>query len=292
MRSDVEISNLILKFAREQNAIRAVVMNGSRANPNARRDPFQDYDIVYLANDLGGYIRQEWIPRYFGEIMILQLPDDMSDPPAEGIEGYTYLMQFVDGTRIDLAFQPLTAARSVVSDSLSVVLLDKDHLLDGTPPASDKDYLPDLPTRKHFDDCCNEFWWVNPYVAKGLWRDELPYAKHAMDALLRPQVMKMITWDTAQRTGYRIALGKWGKHLKDHLEPADWRSLLATYADGQPEKLWTALHEAQALFRRMAIRVAQSNGYRYPDREDRLVSAFVARIESLPRDAREIPETP
>ena len=288
MRSDDDMFALILRFAREQRAVRAAVLNGSRANPNVRRDPFQDFDIVYLTNDLGRFTRQDWIPRYFGDIMILQLPDDMVDPPPDGIHGYTYLMQFVDGTRIDLGFQPLAAARSVVSDSLSVVLLDKDRLLDGTPPASDVDYLPSPPTRKLFDDCCNEFWWLNPYVAKGLWRDELPYAKHAMETLVRPQVMKMVTWDAAARTGYRTALGKWGKHLKDHLDPADWRSLVATYADGKPENLWAALHEAQKLFRRVALRVAQANGYDYPEREDRRVSDFVARIEALPRDVRDI----
>ncbi len=43
--------DLILDTARADERIRAVILNGSRANPNAPRDPFQDFDIVYLVTD-------------------------------------------------------------------------------------------------------------------------------------------------------------------------------------------------------------------------------------------------
>ncbi|MCX5973532.1 MAG: aminoglycoside 6-adenylyltransferase, partial [Coprothermobacterota bacterium] len=35
-------------------------------------------------------------------------------------------------------------------------------------PASEGSYFPQPPTAKAFADYCNEFWWVCPYVAKGL----------------------------------------------------------------------------------------------------------------------------
>lgn len=47
MRSEQEILDLILNTAQADERIRAVVMNGSRVNPNAPRDPFQDYDVIY-----------------------------------------------------------------------------------------------------------------------------------------------------------------------------------------------------------------------------------------------------
>ena len=52
---------------------------------------------------------------------------------------------------------------------------------------------PSQPTAKAFDDCCNEFWWLNPYVAKGLWRDELIHAKYMLDTHMREQLLKMLT---------------------------------------------------------------------------------------------------
>jgi aminoglycoside 6-adenylyltransferase len=51
------------------------MLNGSRVNPNALRDIFQDFDIAYFVTDLDSFTRDHtWIER-FGEIMILQMPE-------------------------------------------------------------------------------------------------------------------------------------------------------------------------------------------------------------------------
>src|ERR1051325_6799914 len=94
--------DLIVDPALRNERIRAVIMNGSRTNPNAPRDIFQDFDIVYVVTDVASFRQdQEWIKR-FGEMMILQLPDDMQDPPPSDDGSFAYLMQFMDGNRIDL----------------------------------------------------------------------------------------------------------------------------------------------------------------------------------------------
>lgn len=46
MRSEKEMFELILGVAERDDRIRAVFMNGSRADANSRKDIFQDYDIV------------------------------------------------------------------------------------------------------------------------------------------------------------------------------------------------------------------------------------------------------
>ena len=51
MRSESEMFDLILGTARDDERIRAVMMNGSRANPNAPKDFFQDYHIGYFVPD-------------------------------------------------------------------------------------------------------------------------------------------------------------------------------------------------------------------------------------------------
>ena len=110
--------------------------------------------------------------------------------------------------------------------------MDKDGLLGDISPPSDRDYLPTEPTAKLFSDCCNEFWWVCPYAAKGLWRDELTYAKHMIDSVIRNELMRMVTWYFGIQTGFRKSPGKLGKHLRDNLEPALWKMLEATYGAG------------------------------------------------------------
>ena len=51
MRSEREMLDLILHTAEKDDRVRAVVMNGSRVNPEAPPDFFRDYDIQQLAMD-------------------------------------------------------------------------------------------------------------------------------------------------------------------------------------------------------------------------------------------------
>jgi aminoglycoside 6-adenylyltransferase len=288
MRSDKEMLDLILNIAEQDDNIRAVIMNGSRVHPNAKKDPFQDFDIVYLVRQVDPYKRNKEFIRLFGEMMILQTPEDMIDPPAENDGHYTYLMQFMDGNRIDLSFYSLETIQSNISDSLTVVLLDKDHLIPELPLPTDRDYLPKPPTAKLFDDCCNEFWWVSVYVAKGLWRDELTYTKHMLDVYVREQLMKMLTWYYGIQTDFQKSPGKMGKYFKECLEPEIWRQLESTYADSESENIWDSLFAMCDLFRQTAKYVANHFGFSYPEQDDKKVTKYLQHIRRLPQNAESI----
>jgi aminoglycoside 6-adenylyltransferase len=288
MRSEQEMLELIVDVAWKDERIRAVIMNGSRANPNAPRDPFQDFDVVYIVTDVTPYVRNfEWLRR-FGEIMMLQMPEDMHDPPPTNFGGYSYLMQFTDGNRIDLGIYPLAKLDELDKDSLSLLLLDKDGIIQPFAPADDTDYLPKPPSTKAFSDCCNEFWWVSPYVAKGLWRGEIVYAKYFLDHFVRDQLMKMIFWYVGMNTQYSRNLGTYGKYLALYLEPELWELLQHTYSDADYEHTWEALITTGNLFRRIALQVAEHFGFDYPNGDDKRVSAHLQHVRSLPKDAKEI----
>lgn len=51
MRTEQEMFDLILNVAKNDDRILAVYMSGSRTNPNAKRDIFQDYDIEYVVKE-------------------------------------------------------------------------------------------------------------------------------------------------------------------------------------------------------------------------------------------------
>ena len=143
--------DLIINTAKEDERIRAVIMNGSRVNSNVKRDCFQDYDIMYVVNDIQSFTsNHNWIHR-FGEIMIVQMPEEMSLIPADKDGKFPYLMQFMDGNRIDLTLVPFDLINKFVGqDSLSKLLLDKDNCIVEFPPASDKDYLIKSLQKKSF----------------------------------------------------------------------------------------------------------------------------------------------
>jgi aminoglycoside 6-adenylyltransferase len=257
-------------------------------NPNAKKDPFQDFDIVYFVRKVEPYKRNLRFIGQYGEMMILQTPEDMVEPPAENDGHYTYLMQFLDGNRIDLSFYSLENISALTADSLTVVLLDKDHLIPELPLPSDRDYLPQPPTAKLFEDCCNEFWWVSTYVAKGLWRDELTYAKHMLDVYVREQLMKMLVWYLGAQTDFQKSPGKLGKYFRECLEPEIWTQVERTYADAQPEHIWDSLFVMGDLFRQTAHDVAKHFGFSYPEQDDKKVTDFLHHIRKLPRGARTI----
>ena len=133
MRSEKEMMDLIIGVAMKDERIRGVYMNGSRTNPNAPHDIFQDYDIVYVVGETASFIGEEgWID-VFGKRLYMQLPDKMD--AMRGMETdrdrhYTYLMQLADGNRIDLTVMTQEyAVGNIKEDRLCKVLLDKDGLL-------------------------------------------------------------------------------------------------------------------------------------------------------------------
>lgn len=288
MRSEKHMFDLILGIAQQDERVRAVIMNGSRANPNAPEDIFQDYDIVYVVAEIASFKAEPtWIDR-FGERMIMQLPEDMVDPPPSGDDSYAYLIQFADGNRIDLSLYPVAKIGEMERDSQSILLLDKDGVIEPFPPPNDSDYLPTPPSEKSFADCCNEFWWVNTYVAKGLWREEITYAKAMQDQVVRPMLMKMLNWHIGIKTDYSVSPGKYGKYLQQYLEPELWGQLMATYANADYDHTWDSLTQMGQLFRLVSRNVANHFGFEYPQADDQNVSAHIEHVRKLPKDATEM----
>jgi aminoglycoside 6-adenylyltransferase len=285
MRDDQEMLDLILNTARQDERVRAVILNGSRVNPNAPHDRFQDFDIIYLVTDVAAFKADPtWID-CFGERMILQLPDDMVDPPPEPGFHYAYLMQFADGNRIDLSLYPLDRLSEMGKDSLSVLLLDKAGVVPPFPPPDESSYLPQPPSAKAYFDCCNEFWWVCPYAAKGLWRKEILYAKYMLDTVIRDELTKMLCWYIGVQTDFKLNPGKFGKYFKRYLTAEQWQLLEKTYADADYEHTWQALFCMGELFRSIAVVVGNAFGYAYLQREDAAVTAYLREIHDLPQDA-------
>jgi aminoglycoside 6-adenylyltransferase len=283
MRRDADMLKLILDTARQDGRIRAVVLNGSRANPQAQRDIFQDFDITYLVTETAFFKHNlGWLNR-FGERMILQMPDNSGWPGYE--DSFTYLVQFLDGHRIDMTILPVSQTWLIGEDSLHQILLDKDGLLPKLLPPSERDYLPQPPTAESFARSCNEFWWVSTYIAKGLWREQAIYAHYLLERILRAELLQMLTWYLGWQTDFAVNLGQYGKYFERYLEPSLWAQLQKTYAPAEYTAMWTALFAMTDLFRRVARPLAEAFELDYPYQDDERVSVHLAHIHRLPKDA-------
>lgn len=66
-------------------------MNGSRANPNVKKDIFQDYDIVYVVTETESFIETEGWISIFGEPIIIQEPDKLDKMLGRNVDFFRRL---------------------------------------------------------------------------------------------------------------------------------------------------------------------------------------------------------
>lgn len=286
MRDEVTMYRLITDIADEDDRILAVYMNGSRTNPNAPKDIFQDYDIVYVVKETKSFIEDKsWI-RKFGDIMYMQYPDEHPDYPSDKENFYGWLMQFTDGNRMDIHVETAAHAREHIGeDRLCRILLDKEDVLPEMPEPTDADHRVKKPSEAQFRACCNEFWWCSNNLAKGLWREEMPYVQDMANFVVRKQLEKMLSWKAGIQTDFQVSVGKSAKYLYRWLTQAEYESYLDTYFNGNVEEAWNAVLKMCDLFEHTAKYVADSLAMTYNDAEGRAARDFLEHVRNLPKDA-------
>lgn len=277
MRSSEEIKNLVIDVANNDARIRAILLNGSRANRKIPPDKFQDFDIVYVVNDIESLISDKSWTSMFGEKLIWQLPDEMIVGQQNHREGERFglLMLFTDGNRIDLTLMSKNVIKTnYKADSLTIVWLDKDNMFSTIGAPSDLDYLIKEPGEKEFLDTCNEFWWVCTYVGKGLARNEIIYAKEMLETIVRPMFMNVIAWYIGAETDFSVSVGKAGKFIKNFLSPDLYERILKTYVDEVLENNWKALFLMMDIFGELARSVSGKLSFKYLIEEEENVIAY------------------
>lgn len=276
MRSEQQMYDMILHFAREDSRIRMVTLEGSRTNVNIPADEFRDYDITFFVTDMQSFTSDDaWLDR-FGKRLIMQKPEDMELFPAVE-QGYSYLMLFDDDVKIDLTLLPLNLIDEYFTwDKLVKLLLDKDNRIDQPPVPTDSDYHLQCPTKRMFDDCCNEFWNTVPYVVKGLCRREILFAIDHMNDIVRKELLRMISWKVGFEYGFTFSLGKNYKFLDRYVSQELWAQLMSTYKMDSYEQMWESLEQCMKLFREVSAEAAQKLNCPYPDYDEK-ISGYVMR---------------
>ena len=167
MRTDQEILGLILETAKKLQ-VDAVALSGSRTDTKAPKDEFQDYDVVYVVDDLDNLTSDlAWLDQ-FGTRIIEQ----------HNILGNRrlYLMLFEDGNRVDLTLCPKDHINEWVdSEAGFTVLVDEKDLFESYSPSPQRFWISPA-SETDFEKSCNEFWWVSAYVVKGICRKQVIYA--------------------------------------------------------------------------------------------------------------------
>ena len=253
MRTEAEMLDVILQTAKVLQ-VDAVAMSGSRTNPNVPKDEFQDYDVVYVVDDLDNLTNNlSWLDQFGKRIIEQEVALD---------HRCLYLMLFEDGNRIDLTLCPKEHMKEWVdSEAGFTVLEDPEHLFEPYSQNLER-YWTSPATETNFVKSCNEFWWVSAYVAKGICRKQVIYATDHLYGICQQEFLKILAWQVASDRG-KVDIGKNYKYLFNYL-PAEQKKEFSDLLDfSSLDKITESLFATMQLFHREAQRFAHKMGFDY-----------------------------
>ena len=253
MRTDTEMMNLILQIA-DTLEVEAIALSGSRTNPQVPKDEFQDYDVVYIVENLNDLLSDlSWLDQ-FGMRLIEQ----------HNVLGHRrlYLMLFEDGNRIDLTLCPMESIQEWVdSEANFEVIKDDKGLFESYQPNS-KRYWTAPPTEEEFAASCNEFWWVSAYVVKAIRRNQLIYATDHLYGICQQELLKVLALQVTSDRGV-VDIGKNYKYLFQYLPAEQEKEFSALLDLSSFDKIIQSLFATMGLFDREAQILAQKMGFTY-----------------------------
>ena len=253
MRTESEMLNLILQIAKNLQ-VEAVAMSGSRTCPNVPKDEFQDYDVVYIVNDLDNLTSDlSWLNQ-FGKRIIEQ---EVSLGNRR-----IYLMLFEDGNRIDLTLCPKEHIQEWVDSEVGFTVLEDEKGLFESYSPSPKRFWIHPATETDFKNSCNEFWWVSAYVVKGICRHQVIYATDHLYGICQQELLKVLAWQVTSDRG-KVDIGKNYKYLFNYLPVEKEKEFSALIDFSSVEKLTQSLFATMQLFHREAQILAQKMGFDY-----------------------------
>lgn len=257
MKTENKMMELILQIA-ETLQVEAVALSGSRANIHSLRDEFQDYDVVYIVDNLEDLISDlSWLDQ-FGMRLLEQ----------HNVLGHRrlYLMLFEDGNRIDLTLCPKEYIQEWVDSEAGFrVLKDENGLFEAYQP-NVKRYWTVLSSEEEFVASCNEFWWVSTYVVKGICRKQLIYATDHLYGICQQELLKVLAWQVASDRGV-VDIGKNYKYLFHYLPAEKEKEFSALLDLSSIEKISQSLFATMNVFDREAQILAQKMGFAYNHKE-------------------------
>ena len=269
MRTETEMLSLLIKIAKNLK-VKAVALSGSRTNQKVQTDEFQDYDLVYIVDDIDNLTSDlSWLD-LFGKRILEQ----------EVRLGHRrlFLMLFEDGNRIDLTLCSKVHIKEwVESEANFIVLEDPKGLFVPHSPTPQR-YWTSPASAIEFEKACNEFWWVSAYVVKGICRKQVIYATDHLYGICQQELLKILAWQVASEKG-EVDIGKNYKYLFNYL-PAEQKKEFSDLLDfSSIDKITQSLLATMQLFHREAQRLAQKLGFDY-DKEvaEKMIEYAEARL--------------
>ncbi|VTY13745.1 aminoglycoside 6-adenylyltransferase [uncultured Streptococcus sp.] len=252
-RSEAQMFDLILQTAKSLK-VEAVALSGSRTDTKASKDEFQDYDVVYVVDDLDNLMRDlSWLDQFGKRIIEQEVALD---------HRRLNLMLFEDGNRIDLTLCPKEHIKEWVdSEAGFTVLEDPEHLFEPYSQNLER-YWTNPASQTDFKKVCNEFWWVSAYVVKGICRKQVIYATDHLYGICQQELLKILAWLVASDRG-KVDIGKNYKYLFNYLPAEKEKEFTALLDFFDQKSLTKSLLATMNFFHKEAQVFSLKNGFHY-----------------------------
>lgn len=274
MRNLQETLNQLIAFAKADDNIRALVLQGSFVNPNAPIDEFSDLDPLFFVKDLSPFIHHEAWKYHFGDPISFYHDDGAI---VGDFKWYTRLVLYRDGLKIDFGFQSIGNAHLANHMPLYKIYLDKDDILPEPEVVDERKFYVTKPDEVTFQTVLNNFFWDSTYVVKALARDELVFAKY-MAYQLHRKINCLLAWYVGAKHDFQVNIGAHLRYLKRYLTEQEWHMVMATYASSEPSSCIKALKVMFKLTKYLGQFIAKTMGYAYPLKHDIDVNGYCDRV--------------
>lgn len=253
MRTEPQMLDLIFQTAKALK-VNAVAMSGSRTDTKAPKDEFQDYDVVFVVDDLDNLTSDlSWLDQ-FGNRLIEQY----------NVLGNRrlYLMLFEDGNRIDLTLCPKDHIQEWVDSEADYTVLKDEKGLFESYTTSPERYWTSPASQTDFEKACNEFWWVSAYVVKGICRNQFIYATDHLYGICQQELLKVLAWQVASDKG-TVDVGKNYKYLFQYLPTEKEKEFSALLDFSDQEKITKSLLATMDFFHKEAQDFSLKTDFHY-----------------------------
>src|SRR5258708_2961600 len=111
MSQEANVVDRLMRWAEEQDFVRAMLLTSSRASKNAPVDILSDYDVVLYVSDTRPFADSDTWLQDFGRLLVRSRDERVN---SYGIREYLRLVLYEDGTKIDFTITPTNTLRKTV----------------------------------------------------------------------------------------------------------------------------------------------------------------------------------
>ena len=277
MRDRLKVLDEILEFANKNENIRAVVLQGSLANPTDRVDALSDLDPLIYVKDVNEFIdNDKWLDQ-FG-VIITRLYDEFIS--KDNIKSYIRMVIYEDGLKVDFGIAPIKLINEISDLMFYKILLDKDGLIKAFKVNTEKNFYPEKPASLEYQTLVNNFFWDINYISKSLYRQEMYFAKFMFENINK-YIRKLLSWQLGILHNWEVNIGLEGRYLKSLLSEDLWNKVLATFSGSNIADNWKAIYAACDLVRELGNFIAAELDFTYPFEQDITIVNYLRKIEKM-----------